>query len=109
MQRQFQVRSARRAALRAIAAASNNLYVCPALSMFKQVASLPTIALIVLSLVAAVITQARMRTIDDRVLKNAGLNGQEWLTYGLTLSETRFSPLTQLNATNIQQLGLVWS
>lgn len=59
--------------------------------------------------VTAVITQPRLRNIDDRVLNNAGVNGQEWLTYGLTLGETRFSPLTQLNTTNIEQLGLIWS
>jgi hypothetical protein len=39
------------------------------------------------------------------VLHNAGLNGHESLIYGLTLGETRFNPLTQLNTTNIDQLG----
>ena len=77
--------------------------------MFKQLIPLPTIALLTFSLVTAVITQSRTRTVDDRVLNNAGLQGHEWLTYGLTLGETRFSPLTQLNTTNIQQLGPVWS
>lgn len=77
--------------------------------MFKRLIPLPTIALLTFSLVATALTQPRIRTIDDRIVNNAGLNGQEWLTYGLTLGETRFSRLTQLNTTNIQQLGLVWS
>lgn len=71
--------------------------------------SLAAAALMALSFITPVITQPRIGKIDDRVLKNAGLNGQEWLTYGLTLGETRFSPLTHLNTSNIGQLGLVWS
>ena len=33
----------------------------------------------------------------------------EWLTYGLDLAETRFSPLKQIDATNVNRLGLAWS
>jgi quinohemoprotein ethanol dehydrogenase len=36
-------------------------------------------------------------------------NGDDWLTYGFTPAETRFSPLDQLNAGNIHRLGLAWS
>jgi quinohemoprotein ethanol dehydrogenase len=32
-----------------------------------------------------------------------------WLTYGLTPSETRFSPLDQLNSSNVSRLGLRWT
>jgi quinohemoprotein ethanol dehydrogenase len=39
---------------------------------------------------------------------NAGQSG-EWLTYGLTPGETRFSPLDQINASNVKRLGLAWS
>ena len=31
-----------------------------------------------------------------------------WLTYGQTYKEQRFSMLTQINKTNIQELGLEW-
>ena len=34
---------------------------------------------------------------------------KEWLSYGLDLAETRYSTLDQINAENINQLGLAWS
>jgi alcohol dehydrogenase (cytochrome c)/quinohemoprotein ethanol dehydrogenase len=33
----------------------------------------------------------------------------EWLSYGRDLGEQRFSPLTQVSADNVAQLGLAWS
>src|SRR5580658_8627624 len=33
----------------------------------------------------------------------------EWLTYGLTQGETRYSTLDQINAGNVKRLGLAWS
>ena len=33
----------------------------------------------------------------------------EWLSYGRTYKEQRFSPLTQINQENIDELGLAWS
>ncbi len=47
--------------------------------------------------------------VDDNVLKNAGKTGENWLTYGLTQGETRYSPLNQINAGNVNRLGLAWS
>jgi glucose dehydrogenase len=35
--------------------------------------------------------------------------GDEWLTYGLTQGETRFSPLKDINATNVKRLSATWS
>ena len=49
------------------------------------------------------------RRVNEAVLKNAGKTGEEWLTYGLTPGETRYSPLNQINATNVGRLGLAWS
>ena len=51
----------------------------------------------------------QVRKVDDSVLKHAGETGSEWLTYGLTQAETRFSPLNQINAGNVKRLGLAWS
>src|SRR5438067_5781513 len=51
----------------------------------------------------------QIRRIDDVVLKNAGKGGEEWLSYGLTPGETRYSPLKQIDATNIHRLGLDWT
>jgi quinohemoprotein ethanol dehydrogenase len=55
----------------------------------------------------------RPANIDAGVLRNAGtardaLRGS-WLTYGLTQSETRFSPLDQIDTTNVSRLGLSWN
>ena len=47
--------------------------------------------------------------VDDAVLKNAGKSGADWLTYGFTPGETRYSPLDQLNPDNVKRLGLAWS
>src|SRR5438552_7609255 len=49
------------------------------------------------------------RRIDDLALRNAGKTGEEWLTYGLTPGETRYSPLKQIDRTNISRLELAWS
>ena len=49
------------------------------------------------------------RRVDDAALKNAWKSGDEWLTYGFTPGETRYSPLDQLNASNVKRLGLAWS
>src|SRR5262245_12004215 len=49
------------------------------------------------------------RRIDDGALKNAGKTGEEWLSYGLTPSETRYSPLKQIDVSNVSRLGLAWS
>ena len=53
------------------------------------------------------------RTVDANVLKAAGTANDpmagSWLTYGLTQGETRFSPLKQIDTTNVGKLGLSWS
>lgn len=47
--------------------------------------------------------------INDKALRNRGKTGEEWVTHGINYGEQRFSPLTQVNATNVAQLSLVWS
>jgi quinohemoprotein ethanol dehydrogenase len=41
------------------------------------------------------------------LLTTAG--AQQWLTYGLTPGETRYSPLDQINTGNVGRLGLSWT
>jgi quinohemoprotein ethanol dehydrogenase len=55
------------------------------------------------------IGQQAAKPVNDAVLKNAGKTGTEWLSYGLTPGETRYSPLNQINTTNVSRLGLAWS
>jgi quinohemoprotein ethanol dehydrogenase len=47
--------------------------------------------------------------IDENALKNGGKTGEEWLTYGLNYAETRYSPLKQIDTTNVKRLGLAWT
>ena len=47
--------------------------------------------------------------IDDATLRRAGQSGDDWLTYGLNQSETRYSPLADINTSNVHRLGLSWS
>jgi quinohemoprotein ethanol dehydrogenase len=49
------------------------------------------------------------RRVDDAALRNAGKTGEEWLSYGVTPGETRYSPLNQINTSNVSRLGLAWS
>jgi quinohemoprotein ethanol dehydrogenase len=63
---------------------------------------------LVSALLSVVLTASgQARRADD--LKNAGKSGDEWLTYGLTPGETRYSPLSQITTENVKQLGLTWS
>ncbi len=38
----------------------------------------------------------------------AAENNAEWLSYGRTYSEQRYSPLTNIRRDNVKQLGLAW-
>ena len=51
----------------------------------------------------------RVDHVDDRALRNAGKTGEEWLTHGLNYAEQRFSPLKQIDSTNVGRLGLAWT
>jgi quinohemoprotein ethanol dehydrogenase len=55
------------------------------------------------------VSAQQTRRIDDLALKTAGKTGEDWLTYGLTPQETRYSPLKQIDTTNVSRLGLAWS
>ncbi len=61
-----------------------------------------------LLLVAWVAPGQQLRRYDDATLRNAGKAGEEWLSYGLTPGETRYSPLKQIDTTNVGRLGLSW-
>ena len=51
--------------------------------------------------------------VDGAVLKNAGAPADRfpgaWRTYGRSQSETRFSPLKQIDTSNVKRLGLAWT
>src|SRR5437016_11234878 len=62
-----------------------------------------------LALAALAAMGQQVRPVNDLALRNAGKTGEEWLSYGLTPGETRYSPLNQINTTNVSRLGLAWS
>jgi quinohemoprotein ethanol dehydrogenase len=47
--------------------------------------------------------------VDDVRLVAGDADGANWLSYGRTYDEQRFSPLTQVSDSNVTQLGLSWS
>jgi glucose dehydrogenase len=51
--------------------------------------------------------------VDSAVLKQAGTPADQfpgsWLTYGKSQSEMRYSPLKQIDASNVKRLGLEWT
>jgi quinohemoprotein ethanol dehydrogenase len=60
---------------------------------------------------AAVALFGQARRVDDVLLKNAGKSATDgdWLSYGLTPGETRYSPLKEIDTTNVKRLGLAWA
>ena len=47
--------------------------------------------------------------VDDAAMAQSAKDGVNWLSYGRTHDEQRFSPLEKVNDTNVGQLGLAWS
>jgi len=47
--------------------------------------------------------------VDDDALINADADNAEWLTYGRTYSEQRYSPADRINTETVKNLGLAWS
>ncbi|HVZ22445.1 MAG TPA: PQQ-dependent dehydrogenase, methanol/ethanol family [Vicinamibacterales bacterium] len=68
-------------------------------------------ALLGLALLAAAgfTVVAAPRAVDDARLKNADADTANWLMYGRTYSEQRFSPLKDINENTVGRLGLAWS
>lgn len=48
------------------------------------------------------------QTVNNEDLENAAASGEEWLSYGRDQAETRFSPLNQINDSNVSELGVAW-
>jgi quinohemoprotein ethanol dehydrogenase len=76
--------------------------------MNTRTVSVLSAALVSLSLTAWLTASPQGRRVDESTLKSADA-GDDWLTYGLTQAETRYSALSQINTGNVSQLGLAWS
>jgi len=67
------------------------------------------IALLLAMVAIASCSRASQRETTDDILKNADQDAANWLMYGRTYDDHRFSPLTQINEQTVSTLGLVWS
>lgn len=56
---------------------------------------------------AACATEPQIPLVDDAALADAS-QGDDWLAFGRTYDEQRFSPLTQVNDQTIGELGVAW-
>jgi quinohemoprotein ethanol dehydrogenase len=65
--------------------------------------------LLSLALAAPLMFSQAGRPVTDATLKAAPQNPDEWTTNGFTPQETRYSPLKQLDTSNVSRLGLAWS
>lgn len=52
--------------------------------------------------------RAATATVDESRIVKADQEPGNWMAHGRTYDESRFSPLTQINDQNVQQLGLSW-
>ena len=49
------------------------------------------------------------KVVDDVRLREADRDAANWVMYGRTYDDHRFSPLSQINEQSVARLGLVWS
>ena len=66
------------------------------------------IAALLMGTVTWVAVGQSTKRINDNALRDAAKNREDWISYNRDWSETRFSPLDQINATNVSKLGLAW-
>jgi alcohol dehydrogenase (cytochrome c)/quinohemoprotein ethanol dehydrogenase len=55
------------------------------------------------------VVSAKNANVDDGRLLDANKDGANWMSYGRTYDEQRFSPLTQVDEKTVSGLGLAWS
>src|ERR1700733_14513680 len=74
-------------------------------SGMKHCLAIATAIVLVVALPRAFAARA---LVDASRLEHAASDPANWMSYGRTYDEQRFSPLTQINADNVRQLGLAW-
>src|SRR5262245_30427080 len=89
---------------------AENCFISEVIWMAKVPRIIKLISLIVLSMFVGWIAVAQQpKRVDDAVLRDAGKTGDEWITYNMNWSEQRYSPLNQINASNVSKIGVGWS
>ena len=65
-------------------------------------------ALVPFLVIGASTVSAADQVNQNYIIENAK-TGKDWPTHGFDYAETRFSPLSQISANNVEKLGLAWS
>ena len=76
-------------------------------SLFMPIA--PRLFATFTALCASTVLLAQSANVDHTRMLNADNEPGNWMAWGRTYNEQRFSPLAQINDTNVDQLGLAWS
>jgi PQQ-dependent dehydrogenase (methanol/ethanol family) len=71
----------------------------------RQVAVLASAA----CLAAWLATAQQPQRVTDDLLRTGSKTGEEWISYGVNWAEQRYSPLKQIDTSNVSRLGLAWS
>ena len=50
-----------------------------------------------------------VQAVDDQFIISNAQSGKDWPSHGLNYQENRFSPLKQIDKSNVKKLGLAWS
>lgn len=61
------------------------------------------------SLASSMMLAQQPRQVNDALLKTGSETGEEWVSYNVNSAEQRYSPLKQIDASNVSRLGLAWS
>jgi quinohemoprotein ethanol dehydrogenase len=68
--------------------------------------TLRSIAVVIATL--ALQSCATRGAVDGTRLASPDVDAAQWMSYGRTWDEQRFSPLDRINDSNVSRLGLVW-
>jgi PQQ-dependent dehydrogenase (methanol/ethanol family) len=58
---------------------------------------------------AFVLLAQQPRQVNDALLKTGSRDGTNWVAYGVNWAEQRYTPLDQINVSNVSRLGVEWS
>ena len=67
------------------------------------------VAWAVVPVLAVFVSCNRPKTLDESRLRNSDQDTGNWLMYGRTYDDHRFSPLNEINEQTVGKLGLTWS
>src|SRR5262249_38562309 len=77
-------------------------------SHMRQFIRLSSVSTAALALAWVTLAQ-QPRQVNEAMLKTGSKTGDEWVAYGTNWSEQRYSPLKQIDASNVTRLGVAWS